>query len=91
MHVSVKSKAYSFPSAKHKSAGRGANMRHNATILHIGIAIIIDVAWSPIINDTLVALVDIVLAAIVHGFLEWELVARLVGMAERGEFELVAF
>lgn len=66
-------------------------MCHNATILHIGIALIIDIARSPIINDALVALIDIVLAAIVHGLFERELVARFVGRAERGEFELVAF
>lgn len=78
-------------SAKHKSARRGAIMGHDAAVLHVGIALVIDVARSPIVDDALVALVDVVLAAVVHGHLERELVAGFVSRAEGGEVELVAF
>lgn len=78
-------------SAEHKPARRCANMRHDAAVLHVGIALVIDVARSPVVDDALVALVDVVVAAVVHGHLERELVAEFVGRAEGGEFELVAF
>lgn len=61
-------KAHSFPSEKQKSARGRANMRHNAAVLHVGITLKIDIARSPIINNALVALIDIFLTAIVHGF-----------------------
>lgn len=66
-------------------------MRHNATILYIGIVFMIDIARNPIIDDALVTMIDIVLAAIVNGSLERKLVARSVGWTEGGEIELVTF
>ena len=66
-------------------------MGHDAAVLDVWVPLEVEVTNFPVIDNTLFALFDVVLATIVRGEHERELLAVLVSRTIVGEFQFMSF